>query len=93
MFQNTDDALELFQKKNDKIQCLLCPNSCLLENGQLGQCLARKAIDDKIVPSGYHHISSISIDPIEKKPFKHFLPGTKTFSVGGYGGSLKCVFC
>lgn len=86
-------TMKLWKLKHNRIECLLCPHQCLLENGEAGKCLVRKAEDDKIILDFYGYISSIAAEPIEKKPFKKFIPGTRTLSVGTYGCSLSCDFC
>jgi len=74
-------------------QCELCPHLCKLQVGQFGKCLVRKAIDDGITLDAYGKITTIAIEPIEKKPFYHFYPGIKTLSIGFSGCSLKCKDC
>jgi len=84
---------EFWEAKGDNIQCWLCPHLCTLSEGQSGQCLVRTVIDGKLISTIYAHPSALHIDPIEKKPLYHFLPGTKSFSVGTQGCNLKCDFC
>jgi len=76
-----------------EVKCTLCPNFCVLKNGQIGQCLRRIEKDGDIVPIGSGKFTHIAVDPIEKKPFKHFLSGSQTLSLGGWGCSLRCNFC
>lgn len=76
-----------------KAICGICPHNCHLENGQTGFCHARTNLDGKIICSNYGKLSSMSLDPIEKKPLYRFLPGTKILSVGSYGCNLRCPFC
>ncbi len=83
----------LYKSKGDKIQCLLCPNLCVLKDEQFGLCKTRKRQKEKIINPYSGIISSSGIDPIEKKPLYHFMPGTNIFSVGFFGCTLKCRFC
>lgn len=76
-----------------KLECNVCHYHCKLSENQTGLCKARSNIDGKIVPLNYGEITSIALDPIEKKPLSHFYPGSKILSVGSYGCNLKCSFC
>ncbi|BAE52484.1 AmmeMemoRadiSam system radical SAM enzyme [Paramagnetospirillum magneticum] len=76
-----------------RIQCDVCPRECKLHNGQLGLCFNRAAIHDEIVLTTYGRSSGFCIDPIEKKPLNHFLPGTPILSLGSIGCNLTCKFC
>ena len=75
------------------VQCNLCPNRCILSKGQIGLCKARKNVDGELYSMTYGKLSSVHIDPIEKKPFFHVLPGSKAFSIAGTGCNLRCNFC
>ncbi len=75
------------------IRCLLCPNDCLIKNGKTGRCSVRINSEGKMSLPWYGLVSSAGVDPVEKKPLYHFLPGTETFSVGFYGCTLDCPFC
>jgi len=86
-----DDTL--FIQKGEDLQCVLCPNYCVLKDEQFGLCHIRKRQKDKIFNPYSGIISSASIDPIEKKPLYHFLPKTSIYSVGFFGCTLKCQFC
>lgn len=81
------------KQKSDLFKCEICPHECTLKSGQVGICGARKASKDGIYLEGYSRISTMAIEPIEKKPFYHFFPGSKILSVGGYGCNLSCSFC
>ncbi len=76
-----------------RVQCDLCPRECKLKNGQRGLCFVRGAEDDEIVLLTYGRSSGFCIDPIEKKPLNHFLPGTPVLSFGTAGCNLACKFC
>lgn len=76
-----------------RIQCDLCPRFCKLHKDQRGLCFVRQNLDDQIVMTSYGRSSGFAIDPIEKKPLNHFLPGTPVFSFGTAGCNLACKFC
>lgn len=76
-----------------RIICNICPHFCNLGEGQKGICRARKNINGKIVPINYGQITSLALDPIEKKPLNRFFPGSNILSVGSFGCNLKCQFC
>ena len=83
-----------FEKKDkQKVQCQLCPHYCLLKKGELGKCRVRRNVNGDLLSENYERISSLSIDPIEKKPLYHFYPGTDILSIGSVGCNLKCKFC
>lgn len=86
---------QYYQKLPDgKIKCLLCPHHCQIATGQAGICGVRKHNEDsQLVSESYGVITSIAIDPIEKKPLRHFMNGTQTLSVGSYGCNLHCPWC
>ena len=73
--------------------CRTCPRHCRLADGATGFCRARKAIGGKVVAVNYGKITSIALDPIEKKPLAFFHPGSPVLSVGSYGCNLRCPFC
>lgn len=76
-----------------RIQCDLCPRFCKLHEGQRGLCFVRANQRDAIVLTSYGRSSGYCIDPIEKKPLNHFLPGTPVLSFGTAGCNLACKFC
>jgi pyruvate formate lyase activating enzyme len=76
-----------------RVQCDLCPRYCKLNAGQRGLCFVRARRDDAIVLTTYGRSSGFCIDPIEKKPLNHFLPGTPVLSFGTAGCNLTCKFC
>jgi pyruvate formate lyase activating enzyme len=76
-----------------RIQCDLCPRYCKLNDGQRGLCFVRARQGDQIVLTTYGRSSGFCIDPIEKKPLAHFLPGTPVLSFGTAGCNLTCKFC
>ncbi|HKH50118.1 MAG TPA: AmmeMemoRadiSam system radical SAM enzyme [Thermoanaerobaculia bacterium] len=78
---------------NGRVQCDLCPRFCKLLEGQRGLCFVRARENDEIVLKTYGRSSGFCIDPIEKKPLNHFLPGTPILSFGTAGCNLACKFC
>ncbi len=85
--------IKLQMKLNDELMCSLCPNFCVLGEGETGECGVRTCRDGKIELDTYGIVSAMAVEPIEKKPFTDFLPGTKTLSFGGFGCSYSCHFC
>ena len=78
---------------DNRVQCDLCPRECKLHEGQQGLCFVRENQNNEIVLTTYGRSSGFCIDPIEKKPLNHFLPGTPVFSFGTAGCNLACKFC
>jgi pyruvate formate lyase activating enzyme len=76
-----------------KILCTLCPRYCKIGDGQPGFCFIRQNIDGKLYSIGYGRPTGFAIDPIEKKPLNHFLPGSTILSFGTAGCNLGCKFC
>ena len=76
-----------------RLQCDVCPRYCKLREGQRGLCFVRARQDNEIVLTTYGRSSGFCIDPIEKKPLNHFLPGTPVLSFGTAGCNLACKFC
>ncbi len=79
--------------EDGRVQCDLCPRECRLREGQQGLCFVRACHDRKIVLTTYGRSSGFCVDPIEKKPLNHFLPGTPVLSFGTAGCNLSCRFC
>ena len=75
------------------VQCDLCPKACIIEPGQSGECRIRVNVDGRLVAVTYGHPCSAHIDPIEKKPLYHFLPGTGILSLATVGCNLHCKNC
>ena len=73
--------------------CDVCFRQCKIEEGQTGFCGARTCREGKIVAGNYGRLTSVALDPIEKKPLKMFMPGSQILSLGSYGCNLRCPFC
>ncbi len=79
--------------EDGRVQCDLCPRVCKLQEGQRGMCFVRACLDGAVVLTTYGRSSGFCVDPIEKKPLNHFLPGTPVLSFGTAGCNLACRFC
>jgi pyruvate formate lyase activating enzyme len=75
------------------MKCSVCFRGCDIKEGGLGFCRARTCLQGKIVAANYGRVTSLSLDPIEKKPFREFYPGSFILSAGSYGCNLRCPFC
>ncbi len=75
------------------VKCLICPNECVIKEGESGLCHNRVNHNGKLYSIAYGNPCTVNIDPIEKKPLNHFLPGSKTFSIGTAGCILACMNC
>jgi pyruvate formate lyase activating enzyme len=88
------DAGRYWHKLRDgRLQCDLCPRFCKLREGQRGLCFVRARTNNEIVLTTYGRSSGFCVDPIEKKPLNHFLPGSSVLSFGTAGCNLACKFC
>jgi len=76
-----------------RLQCDVCPRACKLAEGQRGLCFVRAREQEQVVLTSYGRSSGFCVDPIEKKPLNHFLPGTPVLSFGTAGCNLTCKFC
>ena len=76
-----------------EVVCKTCPRHCRLADGAIGFCRARRAEGGRVVAANYGQISSLALDPIEKKPIAFFHPGSNVLSIGSYGCNLRCPFC
>lgn len=76
-----------------RVKCLLCPHGCLIDSGETGICGVRRADGDQLVSESYGRITSLALDPVEKKPLYHFHPGGMILSLGSYGCNFRCGFC
>ncbi|HYY15653.1 MAG TPA: AmmeMemoRadiSam system radical SAM enzyme, partial [Gammaproteobacteria bacterium] len=91
---NTDFPTKYWHPLDDgRIQCDVCPRACKLHEGQEGMCFVRANHGGSIVLTTYGRSSGYCVDPIEKKPLNHYLPGTPILSFGTAGCNLACKFC
>ena len=77
----------------NKQACNLCPHHCALAEGQVGFCHTRRNEGGQIKSLNYGRVTSLAIDPIEKKPLYHFYPGSVILSLGSFGCNMACPFC
>src|SRR6202030_1479312 len=78
---------------NGRAHCYLCPRHCHINPGQAGFCFIRVNQGGTLYSLGYGAPAALQVDPIEKKPLNHFLPGTRVFSMGTAGCNMGCFFC
>lgn len=76
-----------------RVVCEICPHQCSLDEGQTGFCRARVNRSGHVVDENYSRVTSLALDPIEKKPLRRFHPGSLILSVGSYGCNFTCSFC
>lgn len=82
-----------YSKEKDVIYCELCPVDCMIRPGKTGDCRTRTNIDGKLYTIAYGNPCSVHVDPVEKKPLHHFLPGTTAFSFATAGCNFACLNC
>ena len=87
------EALYYEKLDNKIVQCHLCPRNCVIPPGKRGFCAVRENREGTLYALSYGKLVAIHIDPIEKKPFFHFLPGSEAFSIATAGCNLRCKFC
>ena len=76
-----------------QVICQVCPNGCALAPGAVGACRARGNVDGAIVPLGFGRVTSVAVDPVEKKPLACWKPGSTVLSLGSFGCNLHCPWC
>ncbi|GFM35337.1 AmmeMemoRadiSam system radical SAM enzyme [Desulfovibrio psychrotolerans] len=79
--------------KDATVQCCLCAHACVIRPGKKGQCGVRSNHDGALFTETYHAAAALNLDPVEKKPLHHFLPGSATLSLGTMGCNMRCDFC
>lgn len=90
----TNIKAQYYTKLNDGVaHCLLCPHNCHIKPGKKGICTVRANLDGDLYTESYGQLSSLALDPIEKKPLYRFNPGSKILSAGSYGCNFSCSFC
>jgi pyruvate formate lyase activating enzyme len=87
------DRLHHAKDKNPTVKCLLCAQGCTIAEGERGRCRARMNVSGELRSLVYGRPMATQVDPIEKKPFYHFLPGSQAFSLATSGCPLRCMFC
>ncbi|MCB9359114.1 AmmeMemoRadiSam system radical SAM enzyme [Candidatus Woesearchaeota archaeon] len=85
---------KFYKRLNDKsLQCTACNQYCVIKEGDTGICSVRQNVDGKLMLLAYGNAVGVAIDPIEKKPFYHFMPGKQSLSFGTLGCNFECLFC
>lgn len=90
---NLKEASYYQKLENGNVRCQLCPQNCTIAESKTGLCQVRKNIAGKLYSLNFNSISSVGIDPVEKKPLYHFHPHKKVLSVGSWGCNLSCQYC
>jgi pyruvate formate lyase activating enzyme len=86
--------LSMFQEETPHgVKCLTCPNGCILKEGDLSLCRTKRVKKSKLYTLSYGNPCTVAVDPVEKKPLFHFLPGTRAFSIATAGCNLACLNC
>jgi pyruvate formate lyase activating enzyme len=86
--------LAMYQEETARgIMCRICPNECVLKEGELSKCNNRKVYDSKLYTMAFGNPCSVNIDPVEKKPLYHFFPGSRAYSIATAGCNLVCLNC
>ena len=85
-------ALFYTELENNVITCTLCPHLCTIAESEIGICKVRRNVEGKLYTDVYGRISGMAVDPIEKKPLYHFLPGSGVLSIGSIGCNMSCSF-
>jgi len=92
--QVLNKKMAMFQEETARgIMCRICPNECVLKEGELSKCNNRIVHDSKLYTMAFGNPCSVNVDPVEKKPLYHFLPGSKAFSIATAGCNLVCLNC
>jgi pyruvate formate lyase activating enzyme len=91
--ENAKEAMYYRQLENKAVQCDLCPHGCKINEGARGICRVRGNVEGILYAENYGRISSIAMDPLEKKPLYHYYPGKYILSIGTLGCNFKCSFC
>ena len=87
------EALLYEKMEEDKVRCFLCNHHCIISNGKFGVCGVRENREGTLFTHAYGELIAQNIDPIEKKPLYHFLPGSRSFSIAAIGCNFQCDFC
>jgi pyruvate formate lyase activating enzyme len=91
--QKLKDAMYWEKKDGGHVHCFLCPHNCVIAQGKTGVCGVRKNVEGSLFTLNYGHVSSLALDPIEKKPLMRFHPGSLILSAGSVGCNFACPFC
>lgn len=89
----TKEALFYTPEAPGQICCRLCPHGCIIPDGKPGRCHVRRNRGGRLFSTNYGRVAAMSLDPVEKKPLYHFLPGSTTLSIAGAGCNMRCLHC
>ncbi|MEE0776873.1 MAG: AmmeMemoRadiSam system radical SAM enzyme [Bacillota bacterium] len=84
---------EYWHRESGAIRCELCPHACLIPRGKVGFCLARRNVEGQLIAESYGKVTSIAVDPIQKKPLNRYYPENTILTAASYGCNFKCPFC
>lgn len=85
--------IHFYEKYKDKIKCKVCPHNCIIDENKFGICRVRTLKSSIPVAVNYGEVTSMAVDPIEKKPLYHFKPSKNILSIGSFGCNMTCSFC
>jgi len=88
-----DSKILFYENLEDKIRCRVCPHNCLIDEGKFGVCRLRTVKNGEPLAINYGEVTSLSVDPIEKKPLYHYKPSKDILSIGSFGCNMTCSFC
>jgi pyruvate formate lyase activating enzyme len=92
--QKANLKLAMFQEETPRgIMCRICPNECVLKEGEISKCNNRRVMDSRLYTMAFGNPCSVAVDPIEKKPLYHFFPGSRAYSIATAGCNLVCLNC
>ena len=83
----------LWHSEDGRVRCRLCPHACKIAEGRAGVCGVRRNVGGVLYATTYGRVTSIAVDPIEKKPVYHYRPGTRALSLGSVGCTMRCLHC
>ncbi|NHJ32841.1 MAG: AmmeMemoRadiSam system radical SAM enzyme [Asgard group archaeon] len=93
LLENQPYVTKYSKQVNDKIKCLICRHNCTLSEGKMGICKTREVVNGELISHNYGQVSSISLNPIEKKPLYHFHPGSYATTIGSWSCNFSCPWC
>jgi pyruvate formate lyase activating enzyme len=82
-----------FKQEDNRVQCMLCPHDCVIQNGSSGICRVRRNVAGKLMADTWGNLSAVHFDPVEKKPLYHYYPGKMILSLGSTGCNMRCKCC
>ncbi|WP_297421390.1 AmmeMemoRadiSam system radical SAM enzyme [Clostridium sp.] len=88
-----DAKIPFYEEYKDKIRCRVCPHNCIIDEDKFGICRVRTVKDNMPTAINYGEVTSMGVDPIEKKPLYHFKPSKDILSIGSFGCNMTCSFC